>query len=178
MRDFTNRCRMCGRLKDANQRECPACGFGEAPTATENVVTRDDLAAPPGLTRRGQQAYDIIRQFLHDFGRDPEEDPRTENALEYTGGCRTFYSPQEWRDRGEYGGERAVLIVVYDGGDVGYAFDYDHEQYAIVDKMAAQLGKAGFMAEPINNWSCAIYDERATQARERAQNMMKRRRSR
>lgn len=177
MRDFTNRCRMCGRLKNANQRECPACGFGEASTSPSNAaVARDDLAAPPGLTRRGQQAYDIIRQFLHDFGRvagDPDE-----SGLEYTGGCRTFYSPQEWQSRGEYGGERAVLIVVYDGGDVGYAFDYDHEQYAIVDKLAAKLNEAGFMAEPINGWSCAIYDEHALRTRERAQGVMKRRRSR
>jgi hypothetical protein len=130
-----------------------------------------DLDMPAGLTARGKKAYQIIRDFLHNFGVNPDDPDTRESVLEYTGGCRAFYSPQEWRERGEYGGERAVLIVVYDGGDVGYAFEYDFEQYSIVDRMMEALSRAGFIAEPINGWSTAIYDDRASTMAKRARQL-------
>lgn len=70
-----------------------------------------DHEMPKGLCGFGITAVDIIRGTL-----------RAEDAL-FTGGCKPFYSPDEWRDRDEWatvGGEpkNVVLIVCHDGGDM------------------------------------------------------------
>jgi hypothetical protein len=74
-----------------------------------------------------------------------------------TGGCRAFYTPQEWRDRGEEYGDQSLLIVVHDGGDLARFFNYDYGDYAAVGAMEAALREAGYYAESCMAWYTAIY---------------------
>ncbi len=99
---------------------------------------------PENLSEKGKKAWQIIHDYI------------TATKLDYTGGCRTFYSPGEWRARGEEYGTNSELIVVYDGGDVRECFDsefkYDHEE-AIREK----LDQVGLYAERCTGWYSAIY---------------------
>lgn len=119
------------------------------------VERRDDLAMPEGLDPHGRHAYEIVIAFLKEKG------------LTYTGGCRAFYSPEEWRARGEEYGLTAALIVCHDGGSVGRAFSYDAvyvrgaaEEYADVEEMNGRLVSLGFHAEQCTTWYSAIYVNR------------------
>lgn len=108
-----------------------------------------------------------IAQVILDaaFGADEED-------CASGGGCRAFYTPQEWEDRGEQYGQEAELIVVYDGGDLGYYFNMDRsydmtcmaaeagfkpEPYATYEKMRKALEAIGFYAEECTGWYSAIY---------------------
>lgn len=104
-----------------------------------------DLKQPSVLSEDGEKAYEAIVEFL------------VENELTYTGGCKAFYSPEEWQIRGEKYGEGSVLIVVHDGGDLAPIFNLDYECYALNEKMDAALNKAGFWAESMTSWCTAIY---------------------
>ena len=61
---------------------------------------------PEGLSPKGEAAYDAIMACLK------------KHEATNTGGCRVFYSPQEWAERKETYGTKAELIVVHDGGDL------------------------------------------------------------
>lgn len=108
---------------------------------------RDDNARPEGLSEAGNNAYEVILEIL-----------KAENALE-TGGCRTFYSPEEWSEREEDYCTDAELIVVYDGGAVGpyFSLDHDHPKYRRYEKMRTALEAAGFYAEQGTHWYAGVY---------------------
>jgi hypothetical protein len=74
-----------------------------------------------------------------------------------TGGCRAFYSPTEWLERGEEYGHDAELIVVHDGGDLAPAFNLDYGAYDSFDSMARRLANVGVTAEACTCWYTAIY---------------------
>lgn len=109
---------------------------------------RDDLARPEGLSRRGAKAYGVIRRFLKAY------------MYEYTGGCRAFYSPQEWKERGEEYGTDSVLVVVHDGGDLAYVFNMARASSNVFEAVNEALSRAGFHLEPCTGWYGAIYDDR------------------
>lgn len=73
------------------------------------------------------------------------------------GGCKVFYSPEEWQERGERHGNGSVLVTVYDGGDHAPFFSYDYDSSSSISAMDTALSDAGYMHEPINHWSTAIY---------------------
>ena len=75
------------------------------------------------------------------------------------GGCKVFYSAEEWKERGERHGDGSVLVVIYDGGDHAAFFNYDHKSGDSIAAMDNALSKAGYMHEPINHWSTAIYKD-------------------
>jgi hypothetical protein len=104
-----------------------------------------DLSAPDNLTAEAIEAHALIVAFL------------TSRGLDYTGGCRAFYSPAEWAQRGERYGARSVLVVVHDGGSVGRAFSYDREDYETIDAMTEALRPLGLYAEQCTTWYSAIY---------------------
>lgn len=111
--------------------------------AKEVPVATDDLREPEGLSDKGRAAYVIIKAILR------------KHEIAWTGGCRTFYSPAEWRERGEkYGGD-AELIVVYDGSDVGATMKIDGALYE--ETRTALGGLAGLFAEECTHWYAAIY---------------------
>lgn len=74
-----------------------------------------------------------------------------------TGGCRTFYTPKEWEERGELFCTDAELIVVFDGGDVAPYFNMSYCQMDLVEKMQTALEKVGMYYEYGMSWYCGIY---------------------
>ena len=92
----------------------------------------------------GEQAYELIVDFL-DW-----------HNLTYTGGCRAFYTPEQWTLRGDQFGEGSVLIVVHDGGDLASVFNGSYGS-PLFDQMAKRLERNGYYAESLSTWATAIY---------------------
>jgi uncharacterized protein (TIGR02996 family) len=105
-----------------------------------------DLAIPPELSTRGKEAAGLILDFLLAEG------------LTGTCGCQAFYSPQQWKERGEEYGHDALLILVYDGGDITTCMDPAKGQHELVDRFDENLERNGFIIEPCTHWYSAIYD--------------------
>lgn len=108
---------------------------------TEDV----NLAMPDNLSEDGKRAYKVIMASMVDGINNP-------------GGCKTFYSPQEWEARGELYGLRSELIVVYDGGDVRTYFEYDGLNDNLMEHMRVALANAGLYHESCTGWYGAIYE--------------------
>ena len=104
-----------------------------------------DLHQPDNLSDTGKQAHEAIVAFLE------------KNGLTYTGGCRTFYSPKEWEERGEDYGRNSELVIVHDGGDPGDAFSWDRENYKVIEAMNETLKPLGVYSEQCTCWYSAIY---------------------
>jgi hypothetical protein len=103
------------------------------------------LSKPAKLSREGSKAYKAIMALL----------TRTEQTN--TGGCKAFYSPKEWADRGEEYGRNSLLIVCHDGGDLVPFFDYNRDAWSFKQEMETALNDAGFYAEQCTSWYTAIY---------------------
>lgn len=73
------------------------------------------------------------------------------------GGCKAFYTPDEWLDRGEDYGTHSKLIVCHDGGDLLPYFSYDGTDYGRNERMVEALEKLGYYAEQCTCWYTAIY---------------------
>jgi len=104
------------------------------------------LERPEGLSEKGNKAHEIVMEVLRKHRRTD------------TGGCKAFYSPEEWTDRGEKYGRESKLVVVHDGGDVAPFFSWDYEQYTLVEEMNDALRPAGLYAEQCTCWYSAIYE--------------------
>lgn len=114
--------------------------------AFDPLITEDDFEEPEGLSLEGKAAYTAIMATLRRL--------ESENFKFSTGGCQTFYSPQEWAARGEDYGTTAELIVVYDGGDMAEFFEIEGTFFT---HMVDGLKKAGFHSEECTCWYSAIY---------------------
>jgi hypothetical protein len=115
-----------------------------------------EFAIPEGLSERGQWAARTILSkawMLHAqyFGDDYQLS---------SGGCRAFYTPEEWKARGEPYGHGACLIVCHDGGDLAPLFNLDYENYQGWETMFQVLDNHGYLAESMTGWATAIYDQR------------------
>jgi hypothetical protein len=73
------------------------------------------------------------------------------------GGCPAFYTPEQWKERGETYGTESKLIVCHDGGDLAKFCNFDYCQYAAMDRMSAALGKIGYYVENCTSWYSAVY---------------------
>lgn len=73
------------------------------------------------------------------------------------GGCKAFYSPDEWAKRGEHYGKDSLLIVVHDGGDLSYACNLDKGMWGMHDRLVRTLAKHGLYIEQCTCWYSAIY---------------------
>ena len=104
-----------------------------------------DLTIPKGLSKAGNTAAKTIASFFND------------NDLS-TGGCRPFYSPEEWRERGESYGLGSELIVVHDGGNLAPYFNSDYGSHSMIDTMLQLLSEAGVWSESCTCWYTAIYN--------------------
>lgn len=74
-----------------------------------------------------------------------------------TGGCRPFYSPDEWLERGEEYGHNSVLILVHDGGDLAPYCNWDYCEYEKIDKLSNALEVSGYYVEQCTTWYSAVY---------------------
>ena len=70
---------------------------------------------------------------------------------------RSFYTPAEWKSRGEQYGLKSELIVVHDGGDLASFFNPDYGSWKLQSAMNVALEKVGYYAEPCTTWYTAIY---------------------
>jgi hypothetical protein len=109
------------------------------------MTTRDDLAIPTDLAPKGRKAAEAILSLLR------------EKAADDTGGCKAFYSPEEWAERGESYGTESLLVVVHDGGCHAPFFNLDYCMYGYWEAMSAHLRKHGVYAEQCTSWYTAIY---------------------
>jgi len=108
-------------------------------------MERDDLAIPDGLSSAGKRAAEIILKVLK------------KHDMTYTGGCRAFYTPKEWCEREEKYGLNSELIVCHDGGNLAHFFNWDYEEYALLDEMFFALEEEGYTPDPCYGWYTAIY---------------------
>jgi hypothetical protein len=104
-----------------------------------------DLEIPVDLSTVGLFAATAIYKLL-------EED----EAL-YTGGCKVFYSPQEWRRRQEDYGSDSELIVCHDGGGHAPYFNPDYGCYTQMERMRVVLERIGAYVEQCTCWYSAVY---------------------
>jgi hypothetical protein len=109
----------------------------------------DDWAIPQELNVWGLQGARTIRGFLDKKG-----------AL-FTGGCKVFYRPDEWKERGEDWGTEADLIVCHDGGAHAPYFNLDYCEYDKHNAMTDELEEYGLWAEQCTSWYTAIYHREA-----------------
>lgn len=70
-------------------------------------------------------------------------------------GC--FWSPQEWKARGEEYGRSASLIVTHDGGPYAGSFNPNYGDRRAYQGMADALGAVGYYAQQCTGWYTAIY---------------------
>ena len=103
----------------------------------------DMLAIPAPLSRQGRKAAAIIKKYIND-------------AQLQTGGCKTFYSPKEWQERGEKYGTGSELVVVYDGGDL-YSVMSGEFGYEGEEEIGRRLEEIGVYLEPCTSWCAAVY---------------------
>jgi hypothetical protein len=119
------------------------------------MTNEQNIAEPEGLSKFGADAHREIMRVLDRHGCTD------------AGGCKAFYSPEEWRSRGEQYGLRAELIVVYDGGEFREFFSMDAcyanarpgiDCYAPMETMRKALERVGLFAEECTGWYAAIYN--------------------
>lgn len=106
------------------------------------------LEIPSDLNASGKLAYKIITDFL------------IKHEMTYTGGCKAFYSPVEWNDRGEKYGAKSHLVIVYDGGDLSRIFNSDYAAlngYKLYEDLSNSLREYDLFFEECTNWYGAVY---------------------
>jgi hypothetical protein len=115
----------------------PANSARNAPKNDLNSIT---LADP-----KARAAYEAFVAFLVKKGRT------------HTGGCTTFYTPEEWKARGEEYGTEGLFVIVHDGGDVAPVCNFDYEQYGLMEEGRVALARAGAFVEQCTSWYSAVY---------------------
>lgn len=105
----------------------------------------EEFAEPEDLSADGERAYKAIIAVL-----------QSEGVLN-SGGSKVFYSPAQWKARGEEFGLNSELIVVHDGGDHAPYFNLDYQDYLAHAKMDLALKKASLYAETQTTWYSAIF---------------------
>lgn len=100
------------------------------------------------LKGESKRIADAIVKFLK---KDRLEDPDG-------GGCKAFYSPQEWKERKESYGTDSKLVLVHDGGDLAPYCNLDYECYPRVEKLAKRLKEMGYYVEQCTCWYSAVYE--------------------
>lgn len=110
---------------------------------------QNDWEIPTGLSAAGRKAAFAIRNFAK------------EKSLFYTGGVRVFYTPEEWRSRGEAYGTSSELVVVYESADIRYAASLkgadEHGSYKLNDALCHRLQQIDVYLEEGTTWFGSIY---------------------
>jgi hypothetical protein len=104
----------------------------------------EQFSIPDGLSPEGLKAAELVRKLAINGEWD-------------TGGCVTFYSPEEWRDRGEKYGLHSHLIICHDGGDVAPRCNMDYCRYDEWEGFQAEFHKIGMFVEQCTSWYSAVY---------------------
>lgn len=104
---------------------------------------KDDFAIPEDLSAEARKVAEAIRVLL---GPDA-----------YGGGCRAFYSPEEWAERGEEYGGNSVLVLVHDGGDLARYCNYEYGAWDFNSELNEKLRALGYFVEGCTSWYSAVY---------------------
>lgn len=105
-----------------------------------------DLGIPPELSAQGKKAAELILDFLLAEG------------LAGTCGCRAFYSPQEWQERGEKFGHDSLLILVYDSDHIGRYMDPSQGENDLFSRFIDNVEQHGFVFQACTSDYSAIYE--------------------
>lgn len=104
-----------------------------------------EFAMPERLSAEGQRAWKVITDFLQ------------RRKLTHSGGHdKVFYSPEEWKRRGEeeVGGE---LYIIHDGGEHARAISWEAEDEKSREALQTQLRSAGMFMEQITYVTSGVY---------------------
>lgn len=82
---------------------------------------------------------------------------RTMGSKAYSGGCRAFYTPEEWKAKGERFGTESVLVLVHDGGTLASFCNWDYCETDRVERLQRNLREAGYFIEQCTTWFSAVY---------------------
>ncbi len=107
------------------------------------VIQMTGFDIPKGLSREGRAAAKAIVALAKKYGLEP-------------GDSRVFYTPKEWRERGESYGTSGELVVVYDGGDLASLMTMDYG-YKLFDELMGALNAHGCFPEQCTGWYSAVY---------------------
>ncbi len=97
-----------------------------------------DWDIPEGLSTSGVLAAEAFRQQA------------VQQGLTHAGDCKVFYSPEEWRERGEWYGTNSELVVVYDGSEARYLAEFNPG----IEEVLARLN---LFIECCTHWYAAVY---------------------
>jgi hypothetical protein len=102
---------------------------------------------PAGLPPLGRAAAETIVKLAFKL-----------TGPEASNGGRAFYTPEEWRERGEkYGGD-SLLVIAHDGGDLAPMCNYDYCCYAAIEAANDALEPLGVFIQNCTSWYSAIYE--------------------
>ncbi len=120
------------------------------------------INTPDDLNEDGTKALEVIKKFLTERGVDDEGND-----------SKVFWSPSEWKAKGEEYGTRSVLVIMYDGSYVRNVFSMDAcyeigcmirqetgksvNAYEPYEALQAALNEAGFFFEECTGWYAAVY---------------------
>ena len=100
----------------------------------------EELEIPEDIPQNAKNALMEVRDFAGSLWDRPAA----------TGGCKAFYSPQEWRDKGWIVNDKVLCVVCHDGGDLAPLFNLDYQDYKAYDKMDRIFRARGIYAEAIS----------------------------
>ena len=100
---------------------------------------------PKTLCRAGRKAAEALREFC------------LKHDLTHTGG-RVFYSPEEWRARGEAHATSSLLVIVYDGAACRRALSFDGGDYRTLEAFRLILDSLDVFSEECTCWYSGIYN--------------------
>lgn len=117
-------------------------------------ATDKEMKVPETLKGLAREAAEKVVAFIRTnhkavFGQDKEP----------SAGGKMFYTPKEWKARGELYGTKALVVVVHDGGDHAPYFNWDYECYKAVEGLTEELAKIGCFPEQCTCWYSAIYKD-------------------
>jgi len=106
-----------------------------------------NVEAPEGLSDNGKAAHNAIMKMANKHG------------IDYFGSQQTFYSPEEWSDRGEDYGCTSELVVMYEDNGLKVLFDYDaaYPGYELLEEMNEALAEIGLFFECATCWYGSIH---------------------
>lgn len=82
---------------------------------------------------------------------------KTLTKAPYTGGCRTFYTPEEWKEKENYELNNELLFICHDGGEFADLCSYDRGQYGMMEEFSNYLNEHGYWMEQGSTWWTVVY---------------------
>lgn len=109
-------------------------------------MAQNDFDIPEGLSDDVRQAAETIVKTIRETCPDASG-----------GGCRLFYTVDEWKARQEEYGTTGELILCHDGGAAAPFLNWDYMCYQLRDKLMDRLRPLGFYVEQCTSWYSAMY---------------------